>query len=79
MIASIIGHYLVDIGQITREQLHDLLKEHHKVRVKLGLIAVSEGLISWLMSFGNKIKVLEPQSIADAVQNRAKEILDAYK
>ena len=42
-------------------------------------VAVSEGLISWLMSFGNKIKVLEPQSIADAVQNRAKEILDAYK
>lgn len=46
MIASIIGHYLVDIGQITREQLHDLLKEHHKVRVKLGLIAVSEGLMT---------------------------------
>lgn len=42
-------------------------------------VAVSEGLISWLMSFGNKIKVLEPQSIADAVQNRANEILDAYK
>ncbi len=46
MIASIVGHYLVDIGQITREQLHDLLKEHHKVRVKLGLIAVSEGLMT---------------------------------
>ncbi|MGN0305779.1 MAG: hypothetical protein ACI4D2_06450 [Lachnospiraceae bacterium] len=46
MIASIIGHYLVDIGQITKEQLHDLLKEHHKVRVKLGLIAVSEGLMT---------------------------------
>lgn len=42
-------------------------------------VAVSEGLISWLMSFGNKIKVLEPQSIANAVQNRAKEILEAYK
>lgn len=46
MIASIVGHYLVDIGQITREQLHDLLKEHHKTRVKLGLIAVSEGLMT---------------------------------
>lgn len=46
MIASIVGHYLVDIGQITKEQLHDLLKEHHKVRVKLGLIAVSEGLMT---------------------------------
>lgn len=46
MIASIVGHYLLDIGQITREQLHDLLKEQHKVRVKMGLIAVSEGLMT---------------------------------
>ncbi|MBQ9989760.1 MAG: hypothetical protein IJP31_02270 [Lachnospiraceae bacterium] len=46
MIASIVGHYLLEIGQITREQLHDLLKEQHKVRVKLGLIAVSEGLMT---------------------------------
>lgn len=46
MIASIVGHYLLNIGQITIEQLHDLLKEQHKVRVKLGLIAVSEGLMT---------------------------------
>lgn len=46
MIASIVGNYLMEIGQITVEQLHDLLKEHRKVRVKLGLIAVSEGLMT---------------------------------
>lgn len=46
MIASIVGNYLMESGLITVEQLHDLLKEHRKVRVKLGLIAVSEGLMS---------------------------------
>ncbi len=40
--------------------------------------AVSDGLISWLMNFGDKIKVLEPQSLADAVKERAIKIAELY-
>lgn len=46
MVSSIIGSYLVECGVITSEQLRDVLYEQKKVRVKLGLIAVSEGLMS---------------------------------
>lgn len=40
--------------------------------------AISDGLISWIMNFGNKIKVLEPESLANAVKTRALEIADVY-
>lgn len=46
MIASIVGNYLKDKGLLSAEQLIDLLEEHRKVRAKLGIIAVSEGLIT---------------------------------
>ncbi len=46
MVASIVGNYLVAKDLITAEQLNDVLKEQSKVRVKLGLIAVAEGLMS---------------------------------
>lgn len=41
--------------------------------------SISEGLIAWIMKFGKKVKVLEPQSLADAVRDRAKEIAELYK
>lgn len=40
--------------------------------------AISDGLISWVMNFGDRIKVVEPQSLADAVKKKAKEIYDLY-
>lgn len=46
MVASIVGNYLVSKDLITVEQLSDVLREQNKVRVKLGLIAVAEGLMS---------------------------------
>ena len=46
MIASIVGNYLKDVGLLSEEQLYDLLAEHRKVRAKLGIIAVAEGLMS---------------------------------
>ena len=46
MIASIVGNYLKDVGLLSEEQLHDLLAEHRKVRAKLGIIAVAEGLMT---------------------------------
>lgn len=46
MIASIVGNYLKDLGLLTEEQLHDLLAEHRRIRAKLGIIAVAEGLMT---------------------------------
>ena len=41
--------------------------------------AVSEGLVSWLMIFGDKIKVLEPDTLANAVKDRASKIAKIYE
>lgn len=41
--------------------------------------AVSDGLVSWLMKFGNRIKVLEPQSLALAVKEKAQAIAALYQ
>ena len=46
MVSSIVGNYLLEKNLITAEQLKDLMKEQQKVRVKLGLIAVAEGLMT---------------------------------
>jgi predicted DNA-binding transcriptional regulator YafY len=40
---------------------------------------ISEGLVSWIMQFGDRIEVLEPKSLRDQVKKRAEEISDLYK
>lgn len=40
--------------------------------------AVSEGLVSWIMSFGDKLKILEPESLALSVKDKAQMIADMY-
>lgn len=40
--------------------------------------AISDGLISWIMTFGNKMQVLEPQSLAQAIKEKAQAIADLY-
>lgn len=40
--------------------------------------AVSEGLVTWIMNFGNKIKVEGPQELVDMIKNRANDILQLY-
>ena len=40
--------------------------------------AVSDGFISWVMQFGNKIKVLEPQYLAENIKEKAQAIADLY-
>ena len=42
-------------------------------------VAVSDGLVSWIMNFGDKIKVVEPQSLADSVKDRAEKIAKIYQ
>jgi CheY-specific phosphatase CheX len=40
------GNYLVEKNKISQSQLDNLLQQHHNARAKLGLIAVSEKLIT---------------------------------
>ena len=46
MFDQIFGNYLVKTGRITKEQLSDVIESESKVRVKLGLIAVTEKLMT---------------------------------
>ena len=46
MVSIIVGNYLLENNLITVEQLLDLMKEQRRVIVKLGLIAVAEGLMT---------------------------------
>ena len=46
MFNQIFGNYLVETKRITREQLEDVIALENTVRVKLGLIAVSEKLMT---------------------------------
>lgn len=41
--------------------------------------AVSDGLISWIVSYGGRIKVLSPKDLRDGVIARAKDILGVYE
>ncbi len=47
MVSHIVGNYLVEQGLITSEQLADILREQPRVRAKLRLIAVSEGILTY--------------------------------
>lgn len=46
MFDQIFGNYLVKTGRITKEKLSDVIESESKVRVKLGLIAVAEKLMT---------------------------------
>lgn len=61
MVESIIGSYLVDSGRITRQQFRAALDKMDSVRVKLGLIAVSEGF----MTFAQAEEVNRLQAVCD--------------
>lgn len=41
--------------------------------------AVSEGLVTWIMNYSDKIEVLKPSNLRDMIATRAKKILDIYK
>lgn len=46
MVEYILGNYLVETGKITKDQLCTVIRNQDSVRVKLGLIAVSEGMMT---------------------------------
>jgi Predicted transcriptional regulator len=48
------------------------------LRMKVGFTN-RDFMMSWLLTFGDKVKVLEPKEIADAIEAVAKNILERYK
>lgn len=42
-------------------------------------VVISPIFISWLFSFGNKIKVIHPSHVADKVKKTAEEVIEIYK
>lgn len=40
--------------------------------------ALSEGLVTWIMNFGSRIKVKSPESLIDMIKKRAEDILEIY-
>ncbi len=46
MVEYILGNYLVETGKISKDQMDVVLGKQDTVRVKLGLIAVSEGMMT---------------------------------
>lgn len=46
MVSNILGNYLIENHVITLEQFRDVIIEQRRARVKLGLIAVAEGLMT---------------------------------
>lgn len=58
-------------------QIPLIAKQNNKFETTID-VAISEGFISWVMNFGNKIKVIEPESLATAIKEKAKIIYDLY-
>lgn len=40
--------------------------------------AISEALVTWILNFGQDIKVITPENLREMVKNRAKEVLKLY-
>ena len=61
MVEYILGNYLVGSGKISSEQLETVVQQLDKIRVKLGLIAVAEGM----MTLAQADEVNRLQSVMD--------------
>jgi predicted DNA-binding transcriptional regulator YafY len=42
-------------------------------------VAISSTFFAWLTQFGNKVKILSPESVIEKYQNSIQEILEQYK
>lgn len=51
--------------------------EDGRLRLEIGYTN-EDFIISWLLGFGEKVQVLEPSSVADAIRNTSKKILERY-
>lgn len=41
--------------------------------------AISDALVSWIISYGTRLKVVKPEKLKDMVKKRAEEVLEIYK
>ena len=58
--------------------LNCFTETHEGLRIEIGFTN-RDFMTSWLLGFGDKVKVLEPKEIADDIQAVAKNILSKYK
>ena len=66
MVEYILGNYLVSTGKISRSQLDQALADQDTVRVKLGLIAVTEGMMTLEQTIEvNRLQALRDQRFGD--------------
>ncbi len=56
--------------------IRNVTDEHFSITVKA---AVSEGLVTWIMNYGDKIKVLKPSNLIDKIKLRAQTITNLYE
>lgn len=71
MVEYILGNYLVETGKITKAQLEQTLADQDTVRVKLGLIAVAEGMMTLDQTAEvNRLQALKDQRFGDIAVER---------
>lgn len=46
MVEYLLGNYLVKQGKITKDQLEEVIAKQDETRVKMGLLAVTEGIMT---------------------------------
>ena len=56
--------------------LYHITEDTFTVKVKA---ALSEGLVTWVMNYGEHIKVTKPEGLIQMVKDRAKTILESYE
>ena len=57
MVEYILGSFLLDTGRIDEKMLRELIKKQDDTRVKLGLIAVAEGMMT--LDQINEVNILQ--------------------
>ena len=57
MVENILGSFLLETGRVEKSLLSKLMKEQDETRVKLGLIAVSEGMMT--LDQTNEVNILQ--------------------
>ena len=62
MFSQLFGKYLIESDIISEEQYEDILAKVEKTRAKLGLIAVSEGILT--KEKAERINILQTQKDA---------------
>ena len=73
---SVVALYVLITKGIIEQIMVAVDIQHFETNVK---VAVSDGFVSWIMQFGDKIKVIRPNHLADSVSSKAKKIASVYE